>query len=69
MYFLYQIFRFCIKIDRLLWFSFRPITFLVYVIPRMPETILQNYFFFESNLVNIVTGSSVSNPEHVDYEI
>jgi hypothetical protein len=68
MYFIYQIFCFCIKIDQLLLFSFRPINFLVYVTSRKPETILQNYFF-ESGLFNIVTVSSDSNPEHVDYEI
>jgi len=65
MYFISQIFCFCIKIDHLLLFSFRPINFLFYVISRKPETILQNYVF-ESGLVNIVTGSSGSNPEHVD---
>jgi hypothetical protein len=68
MYFISQIFYFCIKIDHLLLFSFRPPIFLVYVISRKPETALQNYFFL-SGLVNIVTGSSGSNPEHVDYEI
>jgi hypothetical protein len=47
---------------------FHPITFLVYVISRKSETILQNYYF-ECGLVNIISGSSGSNTEPVGYEI